>query len=342
MVTKKGQEAEPENDLPLILVDGSSYLFRAYFALPELRTTDGRPTGAIRGVISMLRKLAKDYVGSPIAVVFDAPGKTFRDDLFAQYKANRPPMPVDLREQIQPIHDIIRAIGLPLLAVPGVEADDVIGTLATEATIAKRRTIISTGDKDMAQLVSDHVTLVNTMSDTPMDRDGVVAKFGVPPELIIDYLALMGDSVDNIPGVAKVGPKTAAKWLNTYGSLDEVIANAPLIKGKVGENLRDALEQLPLSRELTTIKCDVPLEVGIDDLKTPRPNTAQLQELYTTFEFKAWLDEVAGSGEGESQPRTATAERNYHCVDNIADLAKWVQRLASAELFAFAAAANGS
>ncbi len=337
MVTKKGQEAEPETDLPLILVDGSSYLFRAYFALPELRTTDGRPTGAIRGVISMLRKLAKDYVGSPIAVVFDAPGKTFRDDLFAQYKANRPPMPVDLREQIQPIHDIIRAIGLPLLAVPGVEADDVIGTLATEATIAKRRTIISTGDKDMAQLVSDHVTLVNTMSDTPMDRDGVVAKFGVPPELIIDYLALMGDSVDNIPGVAKVGPKTAAKWLNTYGSLDEVIANAPLIKGKVGENLRDALEQLPLSRELTTIKCDVPLEVGIDDLKTPRPNTAQLQDLYTTFEFKAWLDEVAGSGEGESQPRTATAERNYHCVDNITDLAKWVQRLASAELFAFAA-----
>lgn len=337
MVTKKGQEAEPETDLPLILVDGSSYLFRAYFALPELRTTDGRPTGAIRGVISMLRKLAKDYVGSPIAVVFDAPGKTFRDDLFAQYKANRPPMPVDLREQIQPIHDIIRAIGLPLLAVPGVEADDVIGTLATEATIAKRRTIISTGDKDMAQLVSDHVTLVNTMSDTPMDRDGVVAKFGVPPELIIDYLALMGDSVDNIPGVAKVGPKTAAKWLNTYGSLDEVIANAPLIKGKVGENLRDALEQLPLSRELTTIKCDVPLEVGIDDLKTPRPNTAQLQDLYTTFEFKAWLDEVAGSGEGESQPRTTTAERNYHCVDNIADLAKWVQRLASAELFAFAA-----
>ena len=337
MVTKKDQEAEPETDLPLILVDGSSYLFRAYFALPELRTTDGRPTGAIRGVISMLRKLAKDYVGSPIAVVFDAPGKTFRDDLFAQYKANRPPMPVDLREQIQPIHDIIRAIGLPLLAVPGVEADDVIGTLATEATIAKRRTIISTGDKDMAQLVSDHVTLVNTMSDTPMDRDGVVAKFGVPAELIIDYLALMGDSVDNIPGVAKVGPKTAAKWLNTYGSLDEVIANAPLIKGKVGENLRDALEQLPLSRELTTIKCDVPLEVGIDDLKTPRPNTAQLQDLYTTFEFKAWLDEVAGSGEGESQPRTATAERNYHCVDNIADLAKWVQRLASAELFAFAA-----
>ena len=337
MVTKKGQEAEPETNLPLILVDGSSYLFRAYFALPELSTSDGRPTGAIRGVISMLRKLAKDYVGSPIAVVFDAPGKTFRDDLFAQYKANRPPMPNDLREQIQPIHDIIRAMGLPLLAVPGVEADDVIGTLATEATIAKRRTIISTGDKDMAQLVSDHVTLVNTMSDTLMDRDGVVAKFGVPPELIIDYLALMGDSVDNIPGVAKVGPKTAAKWLNTYGSLDEVIANAPLIKGKVGENLRDALEQLPLSRELTTIKCDVPLAVGIDDLKTPPPNTAQLKDLYTTFEFKAWLDEVEGSGAGEPQPTAATTEHNYHCVDNIADLVTWVQRLASAELFAFAA-----
>ncbi|MCZ6852647.1 MAG: DNA polymerase I, partial [Gammaproteobacteria bacterium] len=336
MVTKKDQEAEPETDLPLLLVDGSSYLFRAYFALPELKTTDGRPTGAIRGVISMLRKLAKDFVGSPIAVVFDAPGRTFRDDLFAEYKATRAPMPDDLREQIQPIHDIIRAMGLPLLAVKGVEADDVIGTLATEATLAKRRTIISTGDKDMAQLVSDHVTLVNTMSDTPMDREGVVQKFGVPPELIIDYLALMGDSVDNIPGVPKVGPKTAAKWLNEYGSLDAVIANAELIKGKVGENLRESLDQLPLSRELTTIKCDVPLDMGIHDLKTPPPNTAQLRDLFTTFEFKVWLDEVEGTGGDGVQPIPAAAvtERNYQCVDNMADLATWVTRLASAELFA--------
>ncbi len=333
MVMKKAPEAESGSDLPLLLVDGSSYLFRAYFALPELKTTDGRPTGAIRGVISMLRKLAKDFVGSPIAVVFDAPGKTFRDDLFADYKATRAPMPGDLREQIQPIHDIIRAMGLPLLEVKGVEADDVIGTLATEATLAKRRTIISTGDKDMAQLVSDYVTLVNTMSDTPMDREGVIEKFGVPPELIVDYLALMGDSVDNIPGVAKVGPKTAAKWLNEYGSLDEVIANAELIKGKVGENLRESLDQLPLSRELTTIKCDVPLEVGIDDLKTPPPNTARLKDLYATFEFKAWLDEVAAPGDGETPPVPAVvAERNYQCVDNVADLATWVERLSSAEL----------
>ncbi|MCZ6617718.1 MAG: DNA polymerase I [Gammaproteobacteria bacterium] len=335
MVTKKIRETEPETEVPLLLVDGSSYLFRAYFALPELKTTDGTPTGAIRGVISMLRKLAKDFAGSPIAVVFDAPGKTFRDDLFAQYKANRPPMPNDLREQIQPIHDIIRAMGLPLLAVSGVEADDVIGTLATEATRTKRRTIISTGDKDMAQLVSDDVTLVNTMNDTTMDREGVVAKFGVVPELIIDYLALMGDSADNIPGVPKVGPKTAAKWLNEYGSLDEVIANAGLIKGKVGENLRATLDQLPLSRELTTIRCDVPLEVGIEDLETPPPDVGELKNLYTRFEFKTWMEEVEGSGEGAGETgKTTVAERNYHCVDNSADLAKWVRRLASAELIA--------
>ena len=196
----------------LVLVDGSSYLFRAYYALPELTSSSGEPTGAVRGVIAMIRKLAKDYEDATLAIVFDAPGKTFRDEIYSEYKANRESMPDDLREQIKPIHDIVEAMGLPLLVISGVEADDVIGTLARQATEAKRETIISTGDKDMAQLVTEHVTLVNTMTETTQDADGVVEKFGVKPEQIIDYLALMGDSVDNIPGVPKVGAKTAAKW----------------------------------------------------------------------------------------------------------------------------------
>ena len=277
-------------DKPLILVDGSSYLFRAYHALPDLRTTSNHPTGAVRGVIAMIRKLAKDYEGSPIAVVFDAKGRTFRNDLYPEYKANRPPMPDDLREQIQPIHDIIRAMGLPLLIVPDVEADDVIGTLAAEATTSRRDTIISTGDKDMAQLVSDHVSLVNTMTETTMDRDGVVAKFGVAPEQIVDYLALMGDSVDNIPGVPKVGPKTAAKWLSEHGDLDTIIGEAENFKGKIGENLRASLEQLPLSRDLTRIRCDVALDVGIDDLVPDAADNVKLLELFETLEFKAWME----------------------------------------------------
>jgi DNA polymerase-1 len=322
----------PSGDAPLLLVDGSSYLFRAYHALPELKTSDGRPTGAVRGVIGMLRKLAKDYEGSAIAVVFDAKGKTFRDDIFPQYKANRPPMPGDLAEQIEPIHRIIEAMGLPLIVVVGVEADDVIGTLASEATRKQRPTVISTGDKDMAQLVTDHVTLINTMSETAMDRHGVVEKFGVPPELIIDYLALMGDSVDNIPGVSKVGPKTAAKWLNEFGDLDGVIASAENIKGKVGENLRASLEQLPVSKTLTTIKCDVPLEVGIDDL-TPRPvNEPQLQELFERFEFKTWMTEFEVATES---PAAVVTEQNYECIDTHAQLDDWLQRLAEANLFAF-------
>ncbi len=209
------------NDKPLVLVDGSSYLFRAFHALPSLSTIDGHPTGAMRGVIGMLKRLAKDYAGSPIAVVFDAKGRSFRNELYPQYKANRPSMPDDLRVQIAPIHDIIRAMGLPLLIIDGVEADDVIGTLASEATQKKRDVVISTSDKDLAQLVSDHVTLVDTMTDTRLDRDGVIAKFGVPPERIIDYLALMGDTSDNVPGVPKVGPKTAAKWIAEYGALEE-------------------------------------------------------------------------------------------------------------------------
>jgi DNA polymerase-1 len=331
--TATAANAEP----PLLLVDGSSYLFRAYHALPELMTTDGVPTGAVRGVISMLRKLAKDYQGSPIAVVFDAKGKTFRDEIFPEYKANRPPMPDDLREQIEPIHQIIEAMGLPLIMVAGVEADDVIGTLAKEATDKKRDTVVSTGDKDMAQLVTDHVTLINTMSETAMDRDGVIAKFGVAPELIIDYLALMGDSVDNIPGVPKVGPKTAAKWLNQFGDLDAVVASADEIKGKVGENLRANLDQLSLSRTLTTIKCDVELEVGIEDLTPRAVDDARLLALFERLEFKSWLTEVGGAAPARTTAiaAVAVAEQNYECVSSLAQLDEWLQRLAAADLFAF-------
>ncbi len=325
------KQKNPES--PLVLVDGSSYLFRAFYALPELKTTKGQPTGAVRGVISMIRKLAKDYAGSTVAVIFDAPGKTFRDELYSEYKATRESMPDDLREQIQPIHEIIKAMGLPLLVVPGVEADDVIGTLAQQATDARRHTVVSTGDKDMAQLVSDHVTLVNTMTETVMDRDGVVEKFGVPPERIIDYLALMGDSVDNIPGVPKVGPKTAAKWLNEYGTLDDIIARADEIKGKVGENLRGALDQLPLSRTLTAIKCDVELDVGIDDLVAQEPDHAALRQFFTDLEFRTWVDEVEAAGGIEAPPPPAP-EADYECVTDSAALEAWVERLRGKGAFA--------
>ncbi len=330
-MAKKGDRKDAP---PLLLVDGSSYLFRAYYALPELTASDGHPTGAIRGVIAMLRKLAKDYEQSPIAVVFDAPGKTFRDDLYSEYKANRERMPDDLREQIQPIHDIIRAMGLPLLVVPDVEADDVIGTLAAEATSSKRDTVISTSDKDMAQLVTDHVTLVNTMTGAETDRDGVVEKFGVPPERIIDYLALMGDNVDNIPGVHKVGPKTAAKWLNEFGDLDAVMENADQIKGKIGGYLRDALEQLPLSRQLTTIKCDVDLDVALADLVPTEPDTEQLHALYSRFDFKTWIDEVAPVGSDVAEPPEDVA-RDYQVVDSMDALGTLVERLQKTPLFAF-------
>jgi DNA polymerase-1 len=317
-------------DAPLVLVDGSSYLFRAYHALPALTTSDGFPTGAVRGVIAMLRKLAKDYEGSPIAVVFDAKGKTFRNDMYAEYKANRPPMPDELREQIAPIHEIIAAMGLPLLIVPDVEADDVIGTLARQATTQKRDTVISTGDKDMAQLVSDHVTLVNTMTETTMDRDGVVEKFGVTPEQIVDYLALMGDSVDNIPGVPSVGPKTAAKWLTTHGTLEAVIENAESVKGKVGEKLRAHLDQLPLSQALTEIKCDVDLDVGIADLVPKDPAEDSLRELFTRYEFKSWLEELQG---GDAVEEAAPAG-DYSCILNEAELKTLITQLEAAGEFA--------
>jgi len=282
----------------------------------------------------MLRKLAKDYQGSPIAVVFDAKGKTFRNDLYADYKANRPPMPDDLREQIQPIHDIIRAMGLPLLIVADVEADDVIGTLATQATAQQRDTVISTGDKDMAQLVSPHVSLVNTMTETTMDRDGVIAKFDVTPEQIVDYLALMGDTVDNIPGVPKVGPKTAAKWLKEYGDLDTVIAQAETIKGKIGENLRASLEQLPLSRSLTQIKCDVKLDVAIGDLVATPPDESALRELFERFEFRTWLEDGASATTAEviAQPAPIT---DYECISTLDALNGWLDQLRASALFAF-------
>ena len=324
---------------PVVLVDGSSYLFRAFYALPDLRSTSGHPTGALRGVISMLRRLAKDYPTSPLAVVFDAPGKTFRDDMYEQYKANRSSMPDDLREQIAPLHEMIKAMGLPFVMVEGVEADDVIGTYAAQATASQKHTVISTGDKDMAQLVTPFVTLVNTMTETTMDAAGVVEKFGVNPEQIVDYLALMGDTVDNIPGVPKVGPKTAAKWLTEYGSLDELIAKAEEVKGKVGENLRDSLEQLPLSRALTQIKCDVDLPLHFADLVPTEPDVAVLGKFYREFEFKSWLEEVepvggANDAVGANEVVQEQVETDYDLILDEGQLSEWVQRLSEQELFA--------
>ncbi|MEZ5553782.1 MAG: DNA polymerase I [Pseudomonadales bacterium] len=336
-------------DKPLVLVDGSSYLFRAYHAMPDLRTSDNTSTGAVRGVISMLRKLAKDYEGSPIAVVFDAKGKTFRDELYPDYKGNRPPMPDDLREQIEPIHQIIRAMGLPVLVVPNVEADDVIGTLARQATSAQRDTVISTGDKDMAQLVTEHVTLVNTMTDTRLDRAGVFEKYGVHPEQIIDFLALTGDTVDNIPGVPKVGPKTAAKWLAEYQTLDAVMAAADEFKGKIGQYLRESLGHLPLSRQLTEIKCDVPLDLSIEDLVPRKPDESALVALFERYEFKTWLAELgvgaaaagagavaAGSAAGGAGGAVHTgAPVDYDCVLDVEGLKVWLAGLRKAGIFAF-------
>ncbi|MGW8368715.1 MAG: 5'-3' exonuclease, partial [Gammaproteobacteria bacterium] len=253
--------------VPLVLVDGSSYLYRAFHALPPLTNSHGEPTGAVHGLLNMLIKLRRETRAERFAVVFDASGPTFRDELFAEYKSNRPPMPDELRAQIDPVLEAVEAMGLPLLRVSGVEADDVIGTLAREAASQGMDTLISTGDKDMAQLVGPHVTLVNTMTGNVLDRNAVKEKFGVEPEQIIDYLALVGDKSDNIPGVPKVGPKTASKWLGQYHDLDQLVENADEIPGKVGESLRENLEQLELSRELARIRCDVVLDIGADDLK---------------------------------------------------------------------------
>lgn len=322
---------------PLILVDGSSYLYRAFHALPPLTTSKGQPTGAIKGVLSMLQKMMNDYQPQHMAVVFDAKGKTFRDDLFPEYKANRPPMPDDLRAQIEPLQNAIRWMGLPLLIIEGVEADDVIGTLCQQATAQGIDVLVSTGDKDMAQLVNDHITLINTMTDTVMKRDGVIEKFGIPPERIIDYLSLVGDSVDNIPGVPKCGPKTAVKWLQEYGSLDGVIENADKIKGKVGENLKASLHFLPLSKQLATIKCDVVLDQQPQDLTLNPQDEEKLLELYRELEFKALIAELSEKlkSSGTPLPQDATHAVDYQCIVTEEDFQHWLQQLQNCEAFAF-------
>ena len=292
----------------LLLVDGSSYLYRAFHALPDLRNKAGEPTGAIVGVLNMLRRLESDYKAMDVAYkacVFDAKGKTFRDDWYPEYKANRPPMPDDLARQIEPLHECIAALGWPLIVEPGVEADDVIGTLARQAAAQGIEVVISTGDKDLAQLVDKHVTLVNTMSEERLDAAGVLQKFGVPPERIVDYLTLMGDSVDNVPGVNKCGPKTAVKWLTQYGTLDNLIAHADEVGGVVGENLRQALGFLPLGRKLVTVVCDLPLAVTPQSLVAQPPQREKLVELFTRIESKSWLREF--SGEAAAAPASEVA-----------------------------------
>ncbi|KTC81005.1 DNA polymerase I [Legionella cherrii] len=279
---------------PLILIDGSSYFFRAFHALPPLTNSKGQPTGAIYGVANMIKKLIKDYQPEELAVVFDAKGKTFRDEWYPEYKAHRPPMPHDLSIQFAPLIQLLEAMGLPILIIDGVEADDVIGTLAKQATEQGIPVVISTGDKDMAQLVNEHITLINTMSNTTMDIEGVQTKFGIKPEQVIDYLTLIGDTVDNIPGVSKCGPKTAVKWLTEYQNLDNLIQNADAIGGKIGENLRASIPQLPLSKKLVTIKTDVELPLTWGELKPNPVNKEQLIELTRLFEFKNWLKELLG------------------------------------------------
>jgi len=342
----------------LLLVDGSFHLYRAFYALPDLRNSKNRPTGAIKGVLSMLRRLLADYPGSHRrAVVFDAKGKTFREDWYPGYKAHRPPMPDDLAAQIEPLYECIRALGWPLICVEGVEADDVIGTLASQAAARQEACIISTGDKDLAQLVNAHVTLVNTMTDERLNVDGVTKKFGVPPERIVDYLALIGDTVDNVPGVPKVGPKTAVKWLQHYGTLDDIIARAHEIGAVVGENLRAHLDFLPLGRKLVTIACD--LDLGPIELTPLAPNADRLKALYAELGFKSWLAELEGkekvdgggtanptythapeaSGKAdllkpESGPESKPERSGYECILTERQLDDWLQRINAAGLVA--------
>ncbi len=335
---------------PLVLVDGSSYLYRAFHALPPLSNSRGEPTGAVYGVLNMLQKFLREHAASPVVMVFDAPGRTFRDDLFAEYKAHRPPMPDELRAQIQPLLDAVQALGLPLLRIGGVEADDVIGTLAVRTARAGGKVLISTGDKDMAQLVDGDITLINTMSNTRLDREGVKAKFDVWPEQIIDYLALVGDTSDNIPGIPKVGPKTAAKWLGAYQSLDNLIAHAGEITGKVGENLRAGLDTLALSRQLATIRTDLQLEEDPQEFARRDPDTARLRELYTRLEFRGLLKALDGEAGGAAPAATvaasppavasdaaapAPAPRDYETILTEAALQRWLRMIEKAELTAF-------
>ncbi|MEZ5530645.1 MAG: DNA polymerase I [Porticoccaceae bacterium] len=329
---------------PLILVDGSSYLYRAFHALPPLTTSSGQPTGAVKGVVSMVRRLLKDYPGSPVVVVFDAKGKTFRDELFESYKSHRPPMPDDLKKQIEPIHQIIRAMGLPLLVVDGVEADDVIGTLALEAAADLRPVVISTGDKDMAQLVGEKITLVNTMTETILDRQGVIEKFGVPPELIIDYLALIGDKSDNIPGVPGVGEKTALAILQNLGGLDAIYGDLERVRElefrgakKMPEKLAEYQEQARLSYRLATIKTDVQLDTAVQELHNGEPDNGKLLDWFRQLEFKGWIEELLSASDGADTASVGSdaAERNYQVILEEEAFQQWLERLQAADLFAF-------
>jgi DNA polymerase-1 len=320
-------------DADLVLIDGSSYLYRAYHALPKLSNAAGEPTGALHGVLNMINKLVREEPAAHVAVVFDAPGKTFRDDMYADYKANRPPMPDDLRPQVQPLIDAVRAMGLPLLQIEGVEADDVIGTLCRQGAKKNLSVLVSTGDKDMAQLVGDNVTLVNTMSGQVLDRDGVKLKFDVYPEQIIDYLALVGDSSDNIPGVPRVGAKTAAKWLNEYPTADDIVENAEEIKGKVGESLRDNVEQLRLSQALATIRQDVDLPVTIDDLQATAADADALRKIYGKFELRSLLRQLDGdAGEPAAEARESKGE--YETVLDWKAFDRWDAAIRKADLVA--------
>jgi DNA polymerase-1 len=336
----------------LLLVDGSYYLFRAYHGMPALTNADSEPTGAIYGVINMLRKLQTEFIPDYFAVVFDAKGKTFRSDLYPQYKAHRPPMPDELRCQIEPVHRIIRALGIPLLIIDGVEADDVIGTLAIRAEAEGLDTTISTGDKDLAQLVNKNIRLLNTMSDVVLDPEGVKEKFGVPPERIIDYLTLVGDSADNVPGVPKVGPKTAAKWLAQYGSLEEIINNASDIGGKVGESLRANLDQIPLSKELVTLKLDVELELSPSELVCEEPDEKILKKEFERWQLRSGLADFNRTGKPtdtkqidkpapapvkkvEAAAEKPPATTNYETIVDEEQLERWLKKLEQADIFAF-------
>ncbi|MBL1264848.1 DNA polymerase I [Candidatus Methylomicrobium oryzae] len=321
----------------LILVDGSSFLYRAYHALPPLTSPQGLATNAVYGVSNMLKKMLGDYPDAHFAVVFDAPGNNFRHDLYEHYKAHRPPMPDDLRCQIEPLHRMVKAMGLPLIIEAGIEADDVLGCLAQKAEKLGYQVIISTGDKDMAQLVNEHISLENTMNNVRMDVQGVIEKFGVRPDQIVDYLALIGDTVDNIPGVPKVGPKTAAKWLEQYGTLDNLVANADKITGKIGENLRASLDQLPLSKQLATIKCEVELPYEIDELTRKPIDSAELRPLLSEFGFTTWLKALGSetSAPSVAAPDTFAGKAEYETVLTEEQFERWLEKLEKAELFAF-------
>ena len=329
----------PDKDRELILVDGSSFLFRAYHAIGVqggLSTRDGQPTHAVFGVVGMLRSLVREFQPEHIAMVMDAKGKTFRHEMYPQYKANRPPMPDDLRVQLAYLLEIIPAMGLPLVSVPGIEADDVIGTLATRAVEEGYRVRIISSDKDLTQLVNDRVVMVDTMKNTILGPDGVMAKFGVPPGRIIDFLALTGDTSDNVPGIPKVGPKTAAKWLAEFGSLDELVARADEVKGKVGESLRDNLDILPLSRELVTVKCDAMLDVSLHDLTRVDPDKGNLRRLYGALEFRSWLEELGSEEDGveSDDPPDRAPDTEYETILDEQTLDRWIGQMRAAEVVA--------